>query len=69
IRPYHISSTDELHGMFAAGWSYLGKIKSGGGASWTTGGSQLDVVRIVNDLTEKSIRNASIRNLWEGASK
>lgn len=65
IRPYPISSTGELHGIFAAGWSYLGKVKSGGGPQWTISANQLDVIRTVNDLTEKSIRNASIRHLWK----
>ncbi len=65
IRPYAISDTEELHGMFAAGWSYLGRIKSGGGPEWASGGGHLDAVRIVNDLIEKSIRNASIRDLWK----
>lgn len=65
IRPYAISNDEELHGMFAAGWSYLGKVKSGGGPNWATGGGHLDATRIVNDLVEKSIRNASIRDLWK----
>jgi len=69
IRPHVISSTKELHGIFAAGWSYLGKIKSGGGPSWATGGGQLETTRIVNDLTEKSIRNASIRQMWSREAK
>jgi hypothetical protein len=64
IRPYTVSDTPELHGMMAAGWSYLGKVKSGDGPQWAADANQLDVVRIVNDLTEKSIRNASIRSLW-----
>jgi len=68
IRPYVISNDQELHGMFPGGWSYLGKIKSGGGPVWASGGGQLDAVRIVNDLTEKSIRNASIRDLWKGGA-
>ena len=69
IRPHILSKTEELHGIFAAGWSYLGKIKSGGGPAWATGGSQLETTRIVNDLTEKSIRNASIRQMWSRGAK
>lgn len=69
IRPYQPDGPDELHGIIAAGWSYLGKVKSGEGPRWTVGGSPLDVIRIVNDLTEKSIRNASIRQLWERTTK
>ncbi|TIX42704.1 MAG: hypothetical protein E5V40_05905 [Mesorhizobium sp.] len=50
IRPHVVEEAAELHGLMAAGWSYLGKI------------------RIVNDLTEKSIRNHSIRHLWSSGS-
>lgn len=69
IRPHNLTNSAELHGIMAAGWSYLGKVKSGGGPRWTVGGNPLDVVRIVNDLTEKSIRNASVRSLWERGAK
>ena len=69
IRPHNLADAAELHGIMAAGWSYLGRIKSGGGPKWTVGGNQLDVIRIVNDLTEKSIRNASIRHLWDEANR
>lgn len=65
IRPYKIPGIAELHGTFPAGWSYLGQIKSGAGPNWARGGGQLEAVRIVNDLVEKSIRNMSIRQLWE----
>lgn len=64
IRPYPIRSDSELHGMFVAGWSYLGRVKSGAGPVWASDGDQLKAVRIVNDLVEKSIRNMSVRQLW-----
>lgn len=65
IRPVTVSGTDELFGLFPAGWSYMSNAVHGNGPEWTRGASRLEVVRIVNDLTEKSIRNASIRKLWE----
>lgn len=68
IRPHTLIHVSELHGVMAAGWSYLGKVKSGGGPQWAAGANPLDVIRIVNDLTEKSIRNASVRHLWNGHS-
>lgn len=69
IRPCNLDGTEELHGVMAAGWSYLGRVRSGGGPKWTVGANPLDVVRIVNDLIEKSIRNASVRNLWEAGAE
>lgn len=69
IRPHVLQEPAELHGIMAAGWSYLGKIKSGAGPIWTASGNSLEVIRIVNDLTEKSIRNDSIRHLWFGGIK
>ena len=68
IRPYNLDGAEELHGVMAAGWSYLGRVRSGGGPQWAVGANPLDVVRIVNDLIEKSIRNASVRNLWEAGA-
>jgi hypothetical protein len=65
IRPVSIVSDAELFGLFPSGWSYMARAIHGDGPEWSRGASQLEIVRIVNDLTEKSIRNASIRKLWE----
>lgn len=67
IRPVPIGSDAELFGLFPTGWSYMVHAINGSGPEWSRGASQLEIVRIVSDLTEKSIRNASIRKLW-GAS-
>lgn len=65
IRPVSINGNAELFGLFPAGWSYMTNAVHGSGPEWVRGASPIEVVRIVNDLTEKSIRNASIRKLWE----
>lgn len=65
IRPVSIQGDAELFGLFPTGWSYMTKAIHGDGPEWSRGANQLEIVRIVNDLTEKSIRNASIRKLWE----
>ncbi len=67
IRPHALVGDKQLHGMLPAGWSYMAKALGGDGAPWTKGARPLELVRIVNDLAEKSIRNASIRQLWASA--
>ncbi len=67
IRPHVLVGEQQLHGIFPAGWSYLAKALDGQGAPWTNGGKPLELTKIVNDLAEKSIRNASVRQLWAEA--
>ena len=64
MRPHILAGTAQLHGIFPAGWSYMAKALQGEGATWTAGAKPLEMVRIINDLAEKSIRNASLRELW-----
>lgn len=68
IRPVSITGDAELFGLFPSGWSYMTNAIHGSGPDWSRGATQLEIVRIVNDLTEKSIRNASIRKLWESGA-
>lgn len=65
IRPVAIAEHAQLFGLFPAAWSYMANAIHGDGPDWARGAGQLEIVRIVNDLTEKSIRNASIRKLWQ----
>jgi hypothetical protein len=65
IRPHVLGNTAQLHGIFPAGWSYLVRALSGEGPQWAEGAKRLEIIRIVNDLAEKTIRNASLRQLWE----
>lgn len=67
LRPAVLSGAGELHGIMQAGWSYLAKARDGAGPPWTRSAQPLEIVRIVNDLTEKSIRNVSVRQLWSKA--
>ncbi len=69
IRPHVLSGKEELHGMMSSGWSYMAKALRGDGPSWTKSAKPLEIIRIVNDLTEKSIRNASIRQRWSSVIK
>ena len=64
IRPHVLVGEAQLHGMLPAGWSYMAKALRGEGPEWTQGAQPLELVRIINDLAEKSIRNASLRQLW-----
>jgi hypothetical protein len=64
IRPHQLDGEAQLHGLFMAGWSYMAKALRGEGATWTKGARPLEIIRIINDLAEKSIRNASLRELW-----
>lgn len=68
IRPHVLTGERQLHGIFPAGWSYLAKALGGSGAPWTKGAKPIELTRIVNDLAEKSIRNASVRQLWAEAT-
>jgi hypothetical protein len=65
IRPYIIKSEQELHGIFAAAWDYLTQALDARAAPWIKPATtEVDIERVVNDLTEKSIRNLSIRQRW-----
>lgn len=67
IRPYQIQTEQELHGILPAAWTFLEQAASRRDLPW----SQLedeDIVRIINDLVEKSIRNFSIQEKWNAAA-
>ncbi|WJI57290.1 MULTISPECIES: hypothetical protein [unclassified Mesorhizobium] len=68
IRPYTLTGEAELHGIIPAGWSYMAKALHGAGAPWTRGAQRLEIIRVINDLTEKSVRNSSLRQLWSSVS-
>jgi hypothetical protein len=64
IRPYDISSIDELHGIFLSAWEYLSDVLDFKRQSWATGADNAKIELIINDLTEKSIRNYAIKERW-----
>jgi hypothetical protein len=69
IRPYSVSSVPELHGLFAAGWTYFGQSLARGGFPWTTSALREDEIeKTINDLVEKSIRTFSVREMWDRAA-
>lgn len=63
VRPVAVQSEAELHGLFEAGWHALNEAQRRDRNPWNRL-SAGDVERIVNDLTEKSIRNYMIRQKW-----
>lgn len=68
LRPHTIGSTPQLHGMFEAGWNYLKRANERNSAPWNEIPAG-EVERIVNDLTEKSIRNFMLKERWDRAKK
>jgi hypothetical protein len=69
IRPYDIVSDEELHGIFLAAWNYLSNTLDNKRQPWAAGVDDRKLESIINDLTEKSIRNYAIRERWaRGAS-
>jgi hypothetical protein len=71
IRPYQIKSEEELHGLFDAAWTYLGEVlDEKRSPKWAKPNlTDADIERVINDLTEKSIRNHSVLERWAiGAS-
>jgi hypothetical protein len=69
IRTYPITSKRELHGIFGAAWKYLEEGLDQRSAPWIPPTfTDADVERVVNDLTEKSVRNASIKERWDSGA-
>lgn len=66
VRPYKIESERKLHGLFAAAWDYLAAALDNRSAPWIAPGTNdAKIEKVVNDLTEKSIRNMSVREKWD----
>lgn len=64
IRPYAIKSERELHGMMQASWNFLADSYDSNEEPWVSI-DQNEITRIINDLTEKSIRNKAIVDKWQ----
>jgi len=67
LRPYAITSNEEVHGIFGAAWEYYDLANQRLHNPW----SEIDIMdisKIINDLTEKSIRNRVIVEKWENAT-
>jgi hypothetical protein len=69
LRTFSAASVEEIHGIFEGAWGYLFDVIDQKRNPW-----KLDAIKdgdsetIVNDLTEKSIRNYSIRVAWNEAA-
>lgn len=69
VRPYRVDTERQLHGLFLAGWDYLESALDNRTAPWITGDTDdATVEKVINDLTEKSIRDISIREKWESVA-
>ncbi len=67
LRPYTIESSSEVHGLFGSAWAYYDQAIQKTGEPWSEI-EETDISRIINDLTEKSIRNRIILEKWEYAT-
>jgi hypothetical protein len=65
IRTYRIADIPELHGIFESAWNYLSDALDTRSPPWVKSTfTEGDIEKVVNDLTEKSVRNKSIRERW-----
>ncbi|MBI3771502.1 MAG: hypothetical protein HY272_02190 [Gammaproteobacteria bacterium] len=67
IRPYTIQSVEELHGITDSAWDMLRLAHNRNAPPW----NELDeplIDSLINDLTEKSIRNMMITEKWRNAT-
>lgn len=63
VRPCALQNIAQVHGMFPAGWAYLKEAMNTLPKPWNEF-PESDVERVINDLTEKSIRNYMICEKW-----
>ncbi|MEW8139145.1 MAG: hypothetical protein AB2761_18940 [Candidatus Thiodiazotropha endolucinida] len=67
IRTFPIASIEELHGILDAGWNFLVDTYDHNREPWSNV-EKKDILRIINDLIEKSIRNRMVVLKWKDAS-
>lgn len=67
MRPHNVSSDAELHGLIESGWQFVKNLPDNPELPWHNVPSH-DAERIVNDLTEKSIRNHMLKTRWQDAA-
>jgi len=66
LRPYTIQNDQELHGILEAAWSFFDVAIKKESLPWSEI-EESKISKIINDLTEKSIRNKVIKEKWEHA--
>lgn len=68
IRPYCIKTKEELHGILEAGWNYQLTLKANSDSALNDITDEFEPARIINDLTEKSIRNMILNEKWNNGT-
>jgi hypothetical protein len=69
MRPFNLANLEELHGLFQSSWNYLSSNLDNRNADWISANmTDADIERVVNDLTEKTIRNMSIKERWSNGT-
>lgn len=66
LRPYTIQNNQELHGILEAAWTFFDEAIKKKLLPWSNI-EESDISKIINDLTEKSIRNKVIQEKWKSA--
>lgn len=67
VRPFSLNSSEEVYGLFDAGWDYLQKTWKSPSGLWKNLAEE-DIERVTNDLVEKSIRNRMIVEGWNASA-
>lgn len=67
LRPYTIANNSEVHGVFESAWNYFEDAVKKASEPWKDIDEE-DISRIINDLTEKTIRNKVITEKWKNAA-
>lgn len=68
VRPYGLSSDQEVFGLFDAGWKFWQNMTLNPNGFWNNLPEE-NIERITNDLIEKSLRNKMIVDGWNAATK
>lgn len=63
MRPVKIAVPEEIHGIYIAATDYVAAKRTKADGVWS-GQPMREIVRIVNDLVEKSIRSYDIQGRW-----
>lgn len=66
IRTYPLANNEELHGLLESGWIYLREAYDQQSEPWRAMSKQ-EIMRVINDLIEKSIRNRMVKLKWSDA--
>jgi len=67
IRPYTVKDDFELHGILESSWNHLKVALNSTDSPWIYLNDS-EIHRIINDLTEKSLRNYSIQKAWSNGT-